>query len=130
VHRPFDYLLLAAAGAAGVLLRTGCSALAARFADGGSAWAPQVATMAVNVLGSFLFGAVYALGATRLGLSPAGQTAILVGLLGGFTTYSTYAFQSVEMLAAGRTVPALTYMVSTNVLVLVAAWAGLRIAGD
>jgi len=112
VNRLLDYLLLAGAGAIGVLLRAGC------------------ATLAVNAAGSFLFGAVYALGTSRLGLPPAWQAIILVGLLGGFTTYSSFAFQAVEMLAQGRTAAALAYIAATNVLALAAAWAGLRLAGN
>lgn len=130
MNRLLDYLLLAGAGAIGVLLRAGCATLAVRLAGSGSAWASQAATLAVNAAGSFLFGAVYALGTSRLGLPPAWQAIILVGLLGGFTTYSSFAFQAVEMLAQGRTAAALAYIAATNVLALAAAWAGLRLAGN
>jgi CrcB protein len=50
-----------------------------------------------------------------------------VGLLGGFTTYSSFAFQSVEMLEAGRVVPAVAYVVGTTLAALFAVWAGLRL---
>ncbi len=129
MHRPLDYLLLAAAGAIGVLLRAGSVSLAVHLAGSGSGWAPQVATLAVNALGSLLFGVVSAVGTSRLGLSPAWQAIILVGLLGGFTTYSSFAIQSVEMLAHGRVVAAAGYVMATNLLALAAAWAGLRLAG-
>lgn len=49
--------------------------------------------------------------------------------LGGFTTYSSFAFQSVEMLSGGRPAAAIGYLVATNVLALAACWAGLRLAG-
>ena len=52
-----------------------------------------------------------------------------MGLLGGFTTYSTFSYQTVEMLAAGRFGSALVYVAATNLLAVAAAWAGLRIAG-
>jgi len=129
VNRLLDYLLLAGAGAIGVLLRAGCTSLAVWLAGAGSAWAAQAATLAVNAGGSFLFGAIYALGTSRLGLPPAWQAIILVGLLGGFTTYSSFAFQAVEMLAQGRTAAALAYVAATNLLALAAVWAGLRLAG-
>ena len=57
------------------------------------------------------------------------EAVMLVGLLGGFTTYSSFAFQSLELLASGRTLPALAYIVGTNVLAVAAAWAGLRLCG-
>ena len=50
-----------------------------------------------------------------------------MGLLGGFTTYSTFAFQSAEMLQAGRTAAACVYVVATNLLGLAAVWAGMRL---
>lgn len=129
VSRPLDYLLLAGAGAIGVLLRAGCTALALRLAGAGSPWAAPAATLAVNAAGSFLFGAIYALGTSRLGLPPAWQAILLVGLLGGFTTYSSFAFQAVELLTQGRTAGALAYVAATNLLAIAAAWAGLRLAG-
>jgi fluoride exporter len=51
---------------------------------------------------------------------------LLVGLLGGFTTYSTFAFQALDMLTTARIVPAIAYIVSTNLLGLAAVWVGLR----
>lgn len=128
VNQPLFYLTLAAAAGIGALLRVGCGALAVRATAGGSLWAAPAATLVVNVLGSFLFGAVYALSGPRPGLSPALQAILLLGLLGGFTTYSTFAFQTVEMLAAGRPGSALAYITATNLLAVAAAWAGLKIA--
>jgi CrcB protein len=84
-------------------------------------------TLAVNVLGSFAFGAIFALTRSRGLLSTAQETILLVGLLGGFTTYSSFAFQSVEMLEAGRALSALAYIVGTNAAALAAVWAGLRL---
>lgn len=50
---------------------------------------PRAATLAVNLAGCFLLGALVA-GSPRLGLSPTLQAALGTGLLGGFTTYSTF----------------------------------------
>jgi CrcB protein len=52
---------------------------------------------------------------------------LLVGLLGGFTTYSSFAFQSAERLGAGRTAIARASIFATNVLGILAVWAGLRV---
>lgn len=127
MNRPLDYLALAAAGGIGVLLRAACTALAVRLAGPGSSWSAPLAILAVNTLGSFLFGAVTSLGASRPGLPSAWQSIILVGLLGGFTTYSTFSFQAVEMLASGRAAAGLGYVAATNLLALAAAWAGLQV---
>jgi len=129
MNHPLEYLTLAAAGGLGVLMRAGCNTLAVRLAGPGSCWAAAATTLGVNVVGSFLFGVFYALSVGRPGISPAWQAIVLVGLLGGFTTYSTFAFQAVELAGHGHTWGAVGYVAATNVLALLAVWAGLRLAG-
>jgi CrcB protein len=80
----------------------------------------------VNVAGSFAFGAIMGWVRSRHAVPDSLETVLLVGLLGGFTTYSSYAFQSVELLEGGRPIHALGYMLATNLVALAAAWAGLR----
>jgi CrcB protein len=127
VNRPLDYLALAVAGGVGVLLRVGCTALAVRMAGPGSAWAAPAAILAVNTLGSFLFGAVSAVAGSRAEFPASWSPIILAGLIGGFTTYSTFSFQAVEMLSQGRAAAGLAYVLATNLLALAAAWAGLQL---
>lgn len=115
-------LLIAIAGAAGTLLRAGCNAVATRVCGPTFPWA----TLAVNVGGSFAFGVIWAVARSRQ-LAPGTETVLLVGLLGGFTTYSTFAFQSVEMLQVGRGAAAVAYIIATNLLGLAAVWAGMRL---
>jgi CrcB protein len=83
----------------------------------------------MNVAGSLAFGLIVGLARTRGTLGISTETILLVGLLGGFTTFSSYAFQSVELLEGGRPLTAAAYVVGTNVAALAAVWAGLRIAG-
>jgi len=127
VNHPLDYLALAAAGGLGVLLRAGCNTLAVRLAGPTSTWAAPATTLTINVAGSFLFGLLYALMAGKPGLGPAWQTIVLVGLLGGFTTYSTFAFQAIERAGHGHLAGAIGYVAATNVLALIAVWVGLRL---
>ena len=115
----------AAAGAAGALLRAGCTTLANRLWGVGFPWG----TLAVNVAGSLAFGLLVGLARTRGTITVGLETILLIGLMGGFTTFSSYAFQSMEMLTGGRAVQAVAYVVVTNVAALVAVWLGLRIAG-
>lgn len=114
-------LLLAVAGAAGTLLRAGCTALAVRL------WGPTYpwGTLMVNVAGCFVFGVVWAFARARQ-LPHGAEGVVLVGLLGGFTTYSSFAFQTAELLHTGRAAAAMSYVLATNVLGLAAIWAGLR----
>lgn len=118
-------LQLALAGAFGTLLRAGCNTLATRLVGHPTPWA----TLAVNALGSFAFGALVALCRSRDTFSAAQETILLVGLLGGFTTYSTFAFHSAEMLSHGRFLTAAAYILGTNLSGLAAVWAGLRLFG-
>ena len=118
----FQIFALAAAGAAGTLLRAGCTTVAVKLLGPAFPWG----TLAANVVGSFAFGAIYALTRSRA-ITPEQETVLLVGLLGGFTSYSSFAFQSVALLESGRAAAALAYMAVTNVAGLVAVWAGLRL---
>lgn len=117
-------LLVALAGAVGTLVRMGLTTLAVRVLGGDFPWG----TLTVNLLGSFAFGIVFGLVRSR-GLTPAHEVVLLVGLLGGFTTYSSFAFQSMELLSMGRTLAAVAYMVVTNTVGIAAVWAGLRLTG-
>ena len=120
------FALLGLAGAAGALLRAGCTTLANRLWGVGFPWG----TLAVNVAGSLLFGLIVGFARVRGTIGVGGvETILLVGLLGGFTTFSSYAFQSVELLEGGRPLEAAAYVIGTNVVALAAVWAGLRIAG-
>ena len=77
------------------------------------------------MLGSFAFGALYSLARSRT-ITAEQEVVLLVGLLGGFTTYSTFAFQALDMLTTASIIPAIAYIVSTNLLGLAAVWLGLR----
>jgi CrcB protein len=120
---PFTTALwLAGAGAVGTLLRAGLTTLAVRLLGPGFPWG----TLAVNLMGSFAFGLVFAAARDRGGLSTEVETILLVGLLGGFTTYSSFAFQAAEMLEHGRLPAAAAYVLATNMAGIAAVWLGLR----
>ena len=85
-------LLIAAAGVTGTLSRYWLSgfvyqAMGTRFAYG---------TLAVNVIGCLLFGVVWALAEERMAISSLARTVILVGFMGAFTTFSTFAFETMN----------------------------------
>jgi len=119
------FALLGLAGAVGTLLRAGCTILATRLCGVGFPWG----TLAVNVAGSLAFGLIVGLARSRGTMTVGTETILLIGLLGGFTTFSSFAFQSVELLEGGRPLSAAAYVIGTNVAALAAVWAGLRIAG-
>jgi CrcB protein len=121
VNQLVGLVLLGLAGATGTLLRAGCTAVAVRLFGAAFPWG----TLAVNVAGSFAFGAIYSFVRSR-SLPTEFDGVLLVGLLGGFTTYSSFAFQSVELAESGRGPAAAAYVAATTLLGLAAAWCGLR----
>jgi len=125
MHSLTHIAILALAGAVGTLLRAGCTTLATKLIGAGF----PVGTLVVNVAGSLAFGLLAGFIRTRGNISVSLEMILLVGLMGGFTTFSSYAFQSVEMLMSGRVIPAVAYVVATNVAALLAVWVGLRITG-
>jgi len=77
-------------------------------------------TLIINVLGSLLIGLL-------LARAP-GDTARLllgVGILGGFTTFSTFSAETIQLIERGTAVPALAYVAASVAGALVATWAGL-----
>lgn len=113
---------LFAAGGCGVCLRFVLSLRVERAAT-----LPHAGTLAVNLLGCFAIGLL----APLLPQGP-GRTIAVVGLLGGFTTYSSFALLSVELAEAGRLAP-LAWQLALHVgggalLVALGARVGARLA--
>lgn len=85
------------------------------------------ATLGINVVGSFLLGLLLAgPGATRW--SATTTTAMAVGFLGAFTTFSTFAFEATELIRTDRAAAALAYVCSSLVLGLAASALGFVLA--
>jgi CrcB protein len=90
-------LWLVAAGGAGTVARYGLSGLVHRWYSGAFPWG----TLAVNVLGSLIFGLLWSLAQERLVVNADIRTAALVGFAGGFTIFSTFAFETSQLLRDG-----------------------------
>ncbi|ACY17164.1 fluoride efflux transporter CrcB [Haliangium ochraceum] len=120
-------LLIAFAGAAGSLARYGAGSFAMRLAArAGLSW--PLGTFAVNVLGSFLIGLVTTLFALRGQLDAPLRLALTVGFLGGFTTYSSFAFETVGLLESRRWLAAGCYVLLTLLTAGLACAAGMLLA--
>lgn len=108
-------LAVALGGAVGALARWGAvTALGERAAP----WS----TLAVNVLGSLLLGVLVGLSEGRLA-EPL-RLGLAVGVLGAFTTFSTFSVQTLALLREGALVRGLAYCAGSVVLGLLAAVAG------
>lgn len=86
---------------------------------------PERATLLINAAGSLLLGGLLAWVIARPDhLPPALQTGLAVGLLGAFTTYSTFSVDAFKLLQAGRVGEAAVYVVTTTVLCIALAAGG------
>ena len=85
-------------------------------------------TLLTNVTGCFLIGVLMVLVIERWPHRKLVRPFVGTGILGGFTTFSTYAVDTRDLLAAGRPALAATYVVGTLAVGLVAVALGLRLA--
>jgi CrcB protein len=86
------------------------------------------ATLIVNVLGSFLIGAIMHAGLSVKLVSPALRLFLTTGIMGGFTTYSTFNYETIEYLRAGALRLAAFNLAATMLLCLLAGALGLAFA--
>lgn len=114
-------LLVAAGGSLGAAARY--PFVLARL---GASWAPW-GTFAVNASGAFLVG--FVLGSVEAGALPGwARPLFAVGLLGGYTTFSTFSAETLRMLSGGGAGLALINLLGQPVVGLLAAYLGLAVA--
>ena len=81
-------------------------------------------TLIINILGAFILSIVASLAAKGAPVSPRTVLFLKVGLCGGFTTFSTFAYESAKLIENGSTLSALCYMLASMVLGVLAILAG------
>jgi CrcB protein len=116
------YLWIALGSALGGMARYACSTLVAQTVGGVFPWG----TLVVNVVGSFVIG-LFATAPS--GLSPDARLFVTVGICGGYTTFSSFSLQTLDLLREGHTAAALGNMAGSVALCLIAVWAGVAAAG-
>ena len=112
--------LIASGGALGALLRYGAVTAVYRLSGPGFPWG----TLTVNVLGSALIGVVWAV-AERSPLTPGWSAFILVGVLGAFTTFSTFSIETADLFENGHLMWAAANVLASNLTCIGMAFAGL-----
>jgi CrcB protein len=120
------WLAVAVGSALGGVARYGLGLAVARAVGVGFPWG----TLLINVLGSFVIG-LYGAMTLSDGPMPASPTArafVMVGICGGFTTFSTFSLQTVDLLQAGEPVAAGAYIVASLALCLAGTFLGYWIA--
>ena len=117
--------LIALGSALGGVARNGLSAWVAQRAGDTFPWG----TLAVNVLGSLVVGALAAVGdSPRWGLSVEARQFLMIGLLGGFTTFSAFSLQTLRLIQEGDWARVAGNVLLSVALGLAAAAVGYRLA--
>ena len=119
-------VLLAVGGGAalgGILRLLVTQLVVARFGAGFG----QYATMFINVSGSFLIGVVIELAQTRTGFPPLWRFFLATGILGGYTTFSTFSYEAYLLAADGLYASATFYVVASVALGIAGAIGGIAL---
>jgi CrcB protein len=113
-------ILIGLAGLIGTLCRYWLSGLVARTYGETFPWG----TLVVNVVGCLLAGSLFYLMEERFLVNPTLRSVILIGLLGGFTTFSSFSLQTFTLLREGEFALATLNVTLSNLLGLLMLWAG------
>ncbi|QDZ10440.1 fluoride efflux transporter CrcB [Devosia ginsengisoli] len=120
----YPFLLVGAGGALGAMSRYGISVLIGRL------WPMSfpLATLLINIIGSLAMGLFVGLMARLL---PTWQNEahlfVAVGILGGFTTFSSFSLDAIVLIERGEMVQAISYVLLSVVLCLIGLYLGLLV---
>lgn len=92
-------------------------------------WRFPLPTFAVNISGCFAIGLLGGMAARGQIVSEDVRVFVFTGILGGFTTFSTFAGEGLSLVRKGEAPVAAAYVLASVLCGLMAAWAGWRIAG-
>ena len=118
------YLLIMAGGALGSACRYALQGWAQRFSDGSF----PVGTLTVNVVGCFIIGVLNMLFTGPSPIRIEYRVGVLVGLLGGFTTFSAFGWETFALASEGQLAGAAMNVVLSVTFGMAAVWLGYRLA--
>jgi CrcB protein len=119
-------LWIAVFGAAGTLARYGLQGLVQ--IRSGSTF--PYGTLLINLTGCFFLALIYQLTINRMVISPELRIAIGVGFFGGYTTFSSFGWETAKMLEEGAWLPAAVYVSVSVIVGLLLSFAGIRLANQ
>ena len=119
-----DCLVVAAGGAIGAV----CRFLIGKIQAGGTGGFP-VKTFIINILGCFLIGIVAALALKQFSAAPKLVLFLKVGVCGGFTTFSSFALETGELMQKGEYVTASAYVILSVTIGVAALFAAQYLMG-
>ncbi|MCL5677225.1 MAG: fluoride efflux transporter CrcB [Firmicutes bacterium] len=114
------FLLIGLAGATGALSRYALQGLVAERALS----AFPYGTFAINIVGSFLLGFFATAGFQRFMVNPEYRTALTVGFLGAFTTFSSWSYETLQLFGGGSFTLAAVNAFGSMLAGLIAVWLG------
>ena len=114
---------VAAGGAVGSAARYLVTVMVQRLVGVGFPWW----TLSVNVIGSFVMGVLVSAIALRWSVGQTGQAFLMVGLLGGFTTFSAFSLDVATLVERNAIVSAGGYVIGSVVLSIGALFAGMAV---
>jgi CrcB protein len=117
-------LLIAIFGAVGTLARYGLQGIVQVRAGG----AFPYGTLLINLTGCFLLALIGQFTLNRMLISPDWRVAITVGFFGGYTTFSSFGWETAKMLEDGEWLRATTYVAASVFVGLFLSMAGIRLA--
>lgn len=116
-------LLVGAGGFLGSISRYAVTQLTSRLWGDLFPWG----TFSVNIIGSLLIGIIYGLAVHNNWLSADVRIFLAIGFCGSFTTFSTFSFDTVQLLNTGQMLPTILYVAGSVLLGLLAVFAGIGI---
>lgn len=114
-------LFIAIGGSIGAVLRYSASLGVASIMGRGFPYG----TLFVNVVGSLLIGLLSVMMLERFNVGPEWRAAIFVGVLGSFTTFSTFSLETLNLIEQGELIAAITNVLLSIVVCLIAVWLGV-----
>lgn len=81
-----------------------------------------VKTLCINIIGAFMIGMIVALAERNKNLSPQLVLMVKVGVCGGFTTFSTFAYETADLLKNGNVVIGVSYICASVILSVLAVF--------
>lgn len=114
-------LLVGAGGFVGSVARFLSQQLVARYYPSSFPWG----TLLVNITGCFLIGLLYALSEKGALISPEMRLLLATGFCGGFTTFSSFAYENITLMQDGQLLYTFLYIASSIIIGFLAAYLGV-----
>ena len=96
----------------------------------GRLWAFPIGIMVINILGCFLIGVLYGYFKSKATTDPVLPLLLMTGILGGFTTFSTFSFETIQLLQQNEWLKAALYVVGSVGVGVAACYLGMRQFGN